>query len=78
LVQGMCHDRNRKPYELKFCDKECDWHTVQDEVGPTRWGPFKTNQTCPVLPLLWLALFPILFSPSAFFGLVTGFSQAPA
>ena len=26
----MRHDRNRRPYELRICDK-CDWHTVQDE-----------------------------------------------
>jgi len=30
LVQRMRHDRNRRPYELRICDK-CDWHTVQDE-----------------------------------------------
>ena len=26
----MRYDRNRRPYELRICDK-CDWHTVQDE-----------------------------------------------
>jgi len=26
----MRHDRNRRPYELRICDK-CDWHSVQDE-----------------------------------------------
>ena len=30
LVQGMRHNRNRRPYELRSCDK-CDWHSVQDE-----------------------------------------------
>jgi len=30
LVQRMRHDRNRRPYELRICDK-CDWHSVQDE-----------------------------------------------
>ena len=30
LVQKMRYDRNRRPYELRICDK-CDWHTVQDE-----------------------------------------------
>ena len=30
LVQRMRHDRNRRPYELRICDK-CDWHTIQDE-----------------------------------------------
>ena len=30
LVQRLRHDRNRRPYELKFCDR-CDWHTIQDE-----------------------------------------------
>jgi len=30
LVQRMCHNRNRRPYELRICDK-CDWHSVQDE-----------------------------------------------
>ena len=24
------HDRNRRPYELRICDR-CDWHTIQDE-----------------------------------------------
>ena len=32
LVQKVRCDRNRRPYELRICDKpECDWHTVQDE-----------------------------------------------
>ena len=26
----MRHNRNRRPYELRICDK-CDWHSVQDE-----------------------------------------------
>jgi len=26
----MRHIRNRRPYELRICDK-CDWHSVQDE-----------------------------------------------
>ena len=26
----MRHDRNRRPYELRICDR-CDWHTIQDE-----------------------------------------------
>jgi len=26
----MRHNRNRRPYELRICDK-CDWHTVQNE-----------------------------------------------
>jgi hypothetical protein len=30
LVQGMRHDRNRRPDELRICDR-CDWHTIQDE-----------------------------------------------
>ena len=30
LVQKMRHNRNRRPYELRICDK-CDWHSVQDE-----------------------------------------------
>jgi len=30
LVQRMRHDRNRRPYELRTCDR-CDWHTIQDE-----------------------------------------------
>jgi hypothetical protein len=30
LVQRMRHDRNRRPYEIKICDR-CDWHTIQDE-----------------------------------------------
>jgi len=30
LVQRMRHDRNRRPYELRICDR-CDWHTIQDE-----------------------------------------------
>ena len=30
LVQRMRHNRNRRPYELRICDK-CDWHSVQDE-----------------------------------------------
>ena len=30
LFQRMRHIRNRRPYELRICDK-CDWHTVQDE-----------------------------------------------
>jgi hypothetical protein len=30
LVQRMCPNRNRRPYELRICDK-CDWHSVQDE-----------------------------------------------
>ena len=30
LVQRMRHIRNRRPCELRICDK-CDWHTVQDE-----------------------------------------------
>ena len=30
LVQRMRHDRNRRPYELRICDR-CDWHTNQDE-----------------------------------------------
>ena len=30
LVQRMRHDRNRKPYELRICDR-CDWHIIQDE-----------------------------------------------
>jgi hypothetical protein len=30
LVQRMRYDRNRRPCELRICDK-CDWHTVQDE-----------------------------------------------
>jgi len=28
LVQRMRHNRNRRPYELRICDK---WHSVQDE-----------------------------------------------
>ena len=31
LVQRMRHGRNRRPYELRICDR-CDWHTIQDEV----------------------------------------------
>ena len=30
LVQRMRHDRNRRPYELRICDR-CDWHNIQDE-----------------------------------------------
>ena len=30
LVQRMCPNRNRRPYELRICDK-CGWHSVQDE-----------------------------------------------
>ena len=30
LVQRMRHDRNRRPYELRICDR-CNWHTIQDE-----------------------------------------------
>ena len=30
LVQRIRHDRNRRPYELRICDK-CDCHSVQDE-----------------------------------------------
>ena len=30
LVQIMRHDWNRRPYELRICDR-CDWHTIQDE-----------------------------------------------
>jgi len=30
LVQRMRHNRNRRPYELRICDKG-NWHTVQDE-----------------------------------------------
>ena len=30
LVQRMRHIRNRRPYELRICDK-CAWHSVQDE-----------------------------------------------
>jgi len=30
LVQRMRHDRNRRPYGLRICDR-CDWHTIQDE-----------------------------------------------
>ena len=30
LVQRILHDRNRRPYELRICDR-CDWHTIQDE-----------------------------------------------
>jgi len=30
LVQRMRHNRNRRYYELRICDK-CDWHSVQDE-----------------------------------------------
>jgi hypothetical protein len=26
----MRHNKNRRPCELRICDK-CDWHTVQDE-----------------------------------------------
>jgi hypothetical protein len=26
----MRHDRNRRPYELRICDR-CDWHNIQDE-----------------------------------------------
>jgi len=29
-VQRMRHNRNRRPYELRICDK-CDWHYAQDE-----------------------------------------------
>ena len=25
----MRHNRNRRPHELRICNK-CDWHTVQD------------------------------------------------
>ena len=30
LVQRTRHSRNRRPYELRICDK-CDWHSVLDE-----------------------------------------------
>jgi len=30
VVQRMRHNRNKRPYELRICDK-CDWHSVQDE-----------------------------------------------
>ena len=30
LVQRKRHNMNRRPYELRICDK-CDWHSVQDE-----------------------------------------------
>jgi hypothetical protein len=30
LVRKMRHDRNRRPYELRICDRY-DWHTIQDE-----------------------------------------------
>jgi len=30
LIQRMRHNRNRRPHELRICDK-CDWHSVQDE-----------------------------------------------
>jgi hypothetical protein len=29
-VDRMRHNRNRRPYELRICDK-CDWHSVEDE-----------------------------------------------
>ena len=28
LVQRMRHNRSRRPYELRICDR-CDWHTIQ-------------------------------------------------
>jgi len=33
LVQRMRHNRNRRLYELRICDRcnKCDWHSVQDE-----------------------------------------------
>jgi len=30
LAQILCHNSNRRPYELRICDK-CDWHSVQNE-----------------------------------------------
>jgi len=30
LVQRLRHNRKRRPYEIRICDK-CDWHSVQDE-----------------------------------------------
>jgi hypothetical protein len=30
LVQRMLNNRNRRPYEIRICDKR-DWHSVQDE-----------------------------------------------
>jgi len=30
LVQRMLHNRNKRLYELRICDK-CEWHSVQDE-----------------------------------------------
>ena len=30
LVQRMRHNRIRRPYELRICDKR-DWYSVQDE-----------------------------------------------
>ena len=47
LVQRMRHDKNRRPYELRFCDR-CDWHTRQDEkhfVGLSAWTSGQTSHT---------------------------------
>ena len=47
LVQGMRHDRNRRPYELRICDR-CGWHTSQDEkhfVGLCAWTSGHTSHT---------------------------------
>jgi len=46
LVQRMGHNRNRRPYELRICDK-CDWHSVQDGWGTHFAG--QSTQTCILL-----------------------------
>ena len=46
LVQRMRHDRNRRPCELRICDK-CDWHTVQDFAELFAWTSCQPSHTAP-------------------------------
>ena len=51
LAQRLCHNSNRRPYELRICDK-CDWHSVQNEEhillpGLSAWTSCKLSHTAP-------------------------------
>ena len=75
LVQRMRHDRNRRPYELRICDR-CDWHTIQDEehmhfVGLSTWTSGQTSHpTTAYLPTSvwgWPSSFEDLSEPTWYF-----------
>jgi len=73
LVQRMRHDRNRRPYELRICDR-CDWHYSgwgTHFVGLSAWTFGQTSHTAtaylPTSVWGWPSSFKDLYEPTWYF-----------